>query len=88
MRFSEDFLNDFFSTFKAEKARSIHGHGEKWNAEKNRVEDIAEMEPDTAIKLIRKNCLRYLDTLFLKTRNIYISEREKMQTLTRFFGKF
>jgi bifunctional lysine-specific demethylase and histidyl-hydroxylase NO66 len=42
----------------AEKSRSIHGHGEKWNEQKNRVENIAEMEPDTAIKLIRKNCLR------------------------------
>jgi lysine-specific demethylase/histidyl-hydroxylase NO66 len=43
---------------QSERSRSIHGHGEKWNEEKNRVEDIAEMEPDTAIKLIRRNCLR------------------------------
>ncbi len=45
-------LNEF------EKSRSIHGHGEKWNEKKGRVDNIAEIEPDTAIKLLRRNCLR------------------------------
>jgi hypothetical protein len=44
---------------EAERERSIHGHGERWNEEKNRVEQIGEIEPDTGIKLIRRNCLRY-----------------------------
>lgn len=43
---------------KAEKSHSIHGHGEKWNENKCRVENISEIGPDTAIKLIRKNCMR------------------------------
>lgn len=41
-----------------EKNHSIHGNGECWNEKLNQVTQIAEMEPDTAIKLIRKNCLR------------------------------
>nr|QDF21452.1 bifunctional lysine-specific demethylase and histidyl-hydroxylase NO66-like protein isoform X1 [Brachionus koreanus] len=41
-----------------EKSRSIHNHGEKWNSKKNRVENISEIEPDTSIKLIRRNCIR------------------------------
>lgn len=43
---------------ESEKLRSIHGNGEKWNANKMRVEHIAEIEPDTAIKIIRRNSLR------------------------------
>ena len=43
---------------ETEKSRSIHGHGERWNEAKNQVEHIGEIEPDTEIKLIRKNCLR------------------------------
>ena len=43
---------------ESERARSILGNGEKWNAKKMRVENIAEIEPDTAIKLIRRNCVR------------------------------
>lgn len=50
-------LPPYFS--ENEKTRSIHGHGERWNPDKNKVEHISEIEPDTAIKLIRKNCLRY-----------------------------
>lgn len=41
-----------------EKSRSIHNHGERWNSKKNRVENISEIEPDTSIKLIRRNCIR------------------------------
>ena len=37
---------------QSEMSRSIHGNGEKWNSKKMRVENIAEIEPDTAIKLI------------------------------------
>ena len=44
--------------FLGEKSHSIHGHGETWNEEKNRVDKIAEFEPDTSVKLIRRNCLR------------------------------
>jgi len=43
---------------QSEMSRSIHGNGEKWNSKKMRVENIAEIEPDTAIKLIRRNCVR------------------------------
>jgi lysine-specific demethylase/histidyl-hydroxylase NO66 len=45
---------------ESEKSRSIHGHGERWNEERSQVEFICEIEPDTAIKLIRKNCLRFI----------------------------
>jgi hypothetical protein len=41
-----------------ENSRSIHGHGETWNPQKNKVDNIGEIEPDTTIKLIRRNCLR------------------------------
>lgn len=41
-----------------ETEHSIHGHGEKWNEERNCVEKIAEIEPDTSIKLLRRNCVR------------------------------
>lgn len=43
---------------ESEKMRSIHGNGEKWNVKKNRVDNVIELEPDTSIKLIRRNCLR------------------------------
>ncbi len=43
---------------ESEKMRSIHGNGEKWSETKNRVDNVIELEPDTPIKLIRKNCLR------------------------------
>jgi len=43
---------------ESEKSRSIHGNGEKWNNKKNRVDNVIELEPDTSIKLIRRNCLR------------------------------
>lgn len=56
----KQFLNDSLPPCftESEKARSIHGNGERWNEKKNRVDNVTEMEPDTAIKLIRKNCLR------------------------------
>lgn len=44
---------------KGENARSIHGHGENWNEETNQVEGISEIDPDTEIKLLRRNCIRY-----------------------------
>jgi bifunctional lysine-specific demethylase and histidyl-hydroxylase NO66 len=52
-----DSLPPFFNA--SEKSRSIHGHGERWNPKKNRVDNISEIEPDTSIKLIRRNCLRF-----------------------------
>lgn len=57
---SKQFLHDSLPPCltESEKSRSIHGNGEKWNPEKNRVDNVTEIEPDSAIKLIRKNCLR------------------------------
>ncbi len=55
-RFIHESLPPCFT--EAERATSIHGHGETWNEKTNRVENITEMEPDSAIKLIRQNCLR------------------------------
>lgn len=43
---------------ESEQSRSIHGNGEKWNDQKMRVENIVEIEPDTAVKLVRRNCMR------------------------------
>ncbi|CAF0898292.1 unnamed protein product [Brachionus calyciflorus] len=59
-QFAKDFIHQTLPPFftKDEKSRSIHDHGERWNSDNNRVENIAEIEPDTSIKIIRKNCLR------------------------------
>lgn len=45
---------------EAEKACSVHGDGERWDKSKSCVVGIAEMEPDTQIKIIRKGVLRLL----------------------------
>lgn len=55
-RYIHDSLPPYLSNF--EKMRSIHGNGEKWNEDKNRVDCAVEIQPETEIKLIRKNCLR------------------------------
>lgn len=41
-----------------EKQDSIHGGGEVWNSKTNEVENAIEIEPDTAIKLLRYNIVR------------------------------
>lgn len=43
---------------ESERSRSIYGNGEKWNAKKMCVQNAGEIEPDTTIKLIRRNCMR------------------------------
>jgi hypothetical protein len=45
---------------KAETIFSIHGNGEKWNAKKKRVDCVTEISPDTNVKFIRKDSVRYL----------------------------
>ena len=47
-----------FAMFSAEQACSIHGNGEYWDKKEMRVRGAVEVEPDTAIKLIRKGCIR------------------------------
>lgn len=42
----------------AERDCSIHGHGEKWDAEGGRVVGTVELDPDTEVKIIRKGVLR------------------------------
>lgn len=44
----------------SELGRSIHGHGERWNEDRARVDCLAELEPDSEIKLIRRNCIRLM----------------------------
>lgn len=43
-----------------EKACSVHGHGEHWDAANYCVKGNTEIDPDTMIKLIRKGCLRLI----------------------------
>lgn len=57
---AKDFIHQSLPPFFTddEKSRSIHNHGERWNSKKNKVENISEIEPDTSIKIIRRNCIR------------------------------
>ncbi|OWF43534.1 ribosomal oxygenase 1-like [Mizuhopecten yessoensis] len=45
---------------EAEKSCSIHNGGEKWDKQKSQVVGATEIEPDTAIKIVRKGILRLL----------------------------
>ncbi|KAK3092611.1 hypothetical protein FSP39_004927 [Pinctada imbricata] len=45
---------------EAERMRSVHGVGARWQGTEARVEGTVEIEPDTRIKLIRKGVLRLL----------------------------
>jgi len=42
----------------SEKARTVHGDGEKWNSSKNSVVNRVEIDPDTSIRLVRSTALR------------------------------
>ncbi|KAK3784197.1 hypothetical protein RRG08_001505 [Elysia crispata] len=43
---------------EVEKSCSVHAAGERWDPDLKRVLGVSELEPDTAIKLIRRGCLR------------------------------
>lgn len=45
---------------KAEKALSIFGQGEVWNPNLKEVVELAEIEPDTMIRIIRRGSVRLL----------------------------
>ena len=49
---------DISLSYIAERMRSIHGSGARWNSTVKRVEGTVEIEPDTRIKLIRKGVVR------------------------------
>ena len=66
-KFLEDSLPPFLS--KNEKNRSIHGSGEKWNSYNKEVDSISEIEPFTNIRLIKRNCIRYI--ILFKKNQIY-----------------
>ena len=44
--------------FSDEKMCSIHGNGEHWLEDQNRVSGAMEIEPDTFVKIIRKGVMR------------------------------
>ena len=41
-----------------EQLTTIQEQGERWNSSVNRVTNIAELQPDTRIRLLRRHCLR------------------------------
>ncbi|KAK7104186.1 ribosomal oxygenase 1-like [Littorina saxatilis] len=43
-----------------EKSCTIHGGGERWDAEEKVVRGVVELEPDTHVRIIRKGVLRML----------------------------
>jgi lysine-specific demethylase/histidyl-hydroxylase NO66 len=45
---------------KVEQIFSIHGNGERWNAKKQRVDCLTEISPDTNVKFLRKDSVRYI----------------------------
>lgn len=57
---AKQFIHDSLPPYmnESERSRSIYGNGEKWNAKKMCVQNAGEIEPDTTIKLIRRNCMR------------------------------
>ncbi|KAI0233823.1 hypothetical protein LSAT2_015979 [Lamellibrachia satsuma] len=57
---SKQFIHDSLPPVitEAERDCSIHGHGEKWDAEGGRVVGTVELDPDTEVKIIRKGVLR------------------------------
>ena len=61
----ENSLNDIISHLilsfiPAEKALSIFGQGEVWNPNLKEVVELAEIEPDTMIRIIRRGSVRLL----------------------------
>ncbi|GFO34905.1 bifunctional lysine-specific demethylase and histidyl-hydroxylase no66-like [Plakobranchus ocellatus] len=43
---------------EVEKSCSVHAAGERWDPNYKKVVGVSELQPDTAIKLIRRGCLR------------------------------
>ena len=41
-----------------ERIRTVEGDGERWNANKARVVNRVEIDPNTEVRLVRKRCLR------------------------------
>ncbi|KAL5008323.1 hypothetical protein ScPMuIL_013904 [Solemya velum] len=54
--FIHDSLPPVFT--EAEKSHSIHGAGERWDAEKKEIVGTVELSPDTSVKIIRKGVIR------------------------------
>jgi len=46
-----------------EQECSIHGNGERWDAEAGCVTGVVELDPDTEVKIIRKGVLRWVQDL-------------------------
>lgn len=44
-----------------EQLTTIQEQGERWNSDLNRVCNVAELQPDTRIRLLRRHCLRVVE---------------------------
>ncbi|KAH9499620.1 Ribosomal oxygenase 1 [Bulinus truncatus] len=60
---------------EGEKSCSIHGSGERWEPNLKRVVGVSELQPDTAIKLIRRHAVRQLlQIITIKPTGLYWSQ--------------